>query len=144
MARPALTPLIATLYEMQASSIEPRLKKLGIGWTTFQLLSAVRGAGSEASQAEIARRLGITAATLSESVTEHVGKGLLSQNAGIGDRRVKVLKLTAKADRVLTEVMDILQETERKMTEGIGEQTLKTCASTLEKCLGNLDNLSGS
>ena len=80
MAQHLIGTRIAAIYERQAEWLEPRLADLGVSWATFQLLTTVAGAGEEASQIEVARRLGVTAATLSESVQGHVGRGLLKQS----------------------------------------------------------------
>ena len=58
---------VATLYELQSAWLEPKLKEMGVRWTTFQLLATIFGAGDDARQAEVARRLGVSPATLSES-----------------------------------------------------------------------------
>ncbi|MBS1706327.1 MAG: winged helix-turn-helix transcriptional regulator [Armatimonadetes bacterium] len=139
MADLTFTPRIANLYELQAALVEPKLKKLGIGWTTFQLLSAVHGAGTEASQAEVARRLGVTPATLSESVTQHVEKGLLEQTKNSSDKRLKVLVLTKKATKVLSQVMNLLEDVEKVMVSGVGENTGASALKALDKMAKNLE-----
>lgn len=135
-----LGPLVATLYELQSVYLEPKLKAVGIRWTTFQLLAAVLGAGDEASQAEIARRLGVAPATLSEAVHNHVRLGLLTQEAADGDRRKKILKLTALGKRKMSGVAVHVQELERLLTGTLSSEVLRQTEAALEKMVTNLEN----
>lgn len=134
-----LSPRIATLYELQAAYMEPKLKAMGISWTTFQMLSAVFGAGGAASQAEIARRLGVTPATLSEAVQTLSKKGFLSQAPSDADRRVKLLKLTAKANKSLQEITKVAQEAEQIAVAGLNDAKLRKALTLLDKCVANLE-----
>lgn len=139
MADLAFSSRISALYELQAALIEPQLKAIGINWTTFQLLSAVHGAGDEASQAEVARRLGVTPATLSETVTAHEAKGLLKRSASSTDKRVKILQLTAKSAKMLDKVLTIVNDVEEKMLNGIGVAPRDAAGKTLDRCISNLE-----
>ncbi len=134
-----LGPRVATLYELQAIYLEPQLKALGVSWSSFQLLSAVQGVGSNASQAEIARRLCVTAATMSEAVSQHVHLGLLERVGKDGDRRVKLLKLTPHSRELMGKVKTVIQEMEQVIIRGLAAQTVERCAATLDKAITSLE-----
>ena len=68
---------VAAIYELQSAWLEPRLRAIEVSWTTFQLFSAIQAAGGKSSQVAVARRLGVTPATLSETVFAHVQNGLM-------------------------------------------------------------------
>jgi len=136
-----LGPLIATIYELQSAWLEPRLKSAGIRWTTFQLLATILGAGDDASQAEVARRLAVSPATLSESVQIHVEKGLITQEAAPKDRRKKVLRLTAAGKKKMSSVGKHVQELETQLTQGISPKDLQLIETSLGKIAENIEKL---
>lgn len=132
-------PRVAALYQLQEAVLEPRLKEFGIGMNTFQLLTAIRGAGEHASQNEVARRLGVTPATLSESVTSHVKRGFIRQEPSEYDKRVKVLVLTARAQEILGRVLATLEEIEELMIRSLSDSQRIAFEKILDRCLGNLE-----
>lgn len=131
---------VAAVYELQSAWLEPRLRDIGVNWTTFQLLTTVTTAGKRASQVEVARRLGVTAATLSESVYAHVQKGLLEQVHSRHDRRVKVLQLTEKAKVLMRQIRKLVSESETVMTAGLSPAQNEDLSTALDHVLVNLEN----
>lgn len=141
MSESQIGPLIATIYELQSAWLEPRLKQSGMRWTTFQLLAAVMGAGEEASQAEIARRLAVAPATLSESVQAHVQAGYLIQGSSPGDRRKKVLHLTPAAKKKMQEVGRHVREYEGMIAAALTAKEQSDLGGLLEKLVEKLERL---
>ena len=141
MSETQIGPLIATIYELQSAWLEPKLKQAGIRWTTFQLLATVMAAGDNASQAEVARRLAVAPATLSESVQAHVVKGLLTQEPSKRDRRKKVLHLTPEAKRKMTIVAKHVQDLESRLVKAVSPRDLASTEKSLEKIVENLESL---
>lgn len=139
MSNEQLGARVATLYELQSAWLEPKLLEYGIRWITFQLLATIIGAGDLASQAEVARRLGVAPATLSESVAHHVEDGFIQQVPSKKDKRVKVLKLTPQAKRVMTKVTKLIQDCEASMCAGVKEREAKIVARTLDQMIENLE-----
>ncbi|MBS1714019.1 MAG: winged helix-turn-helix transcriptional regulator [Armatimonadetes bacterium] len=131
-------PRVAAVYEVQSAWLEPRLRKIGVSWGTFQLLSAVSGSGQNASQIEVAKRLGVTAATLSESVYSHVQRGLLEQAASRKDRRVKVLRLTDSAKTLMRQIRKYVNESETVLSHGLTEKETTQLVALLDKVLDNV------
>ncbi len=140
MAETMLIPRIAALYELQSAYLEPRLKKLGISLSTFQLLAVVHSSGGEASQIEIARRLGVSPATLSETVHLHIKKGLLEQVVSSEDRRVKILKLTKSSSSKLKDVRKLLDNLEEIMLKDVSGSTFRSALAVLDLALANVEN----
>ena len=68
----------ALLTELLSNALEPSLRKFGLTPAVFDLLTAVHANEAGISQAELARRLRVSAPTLSEAVHSAVVKGLLS------------------------------------------------------------------
>lgn len=130
---------IAAVYELQSAWLEPKLRKMGISWTTFQLLSAVAGAGRNASQVEVARRIGVTPATLSETVFGHVNKGFLEQVSSTRDRRVKVLQLTDQAKTLMRQIKRHVADSEALAVQGLSERDSATLARLLDRVMANFE-----
>lgn len=138
-----LGPRIAAIYELQSAWLEPRLRALGLRWTTFQLLTAVAAAGGRAPQVEIAQRLGVTPATLSETVRSHLESGLLVQVAHPDDRRVRLLELTPRACEIMDYLRECIAEFDGLLVEGMSEQEVTDTVSALDKALGKLHSRLG-
>ena len=138
MAETVLIPRIAVLYELQSSYLEPKLKKLGMSLNTFHLLMAIQNSG-EGSQIEIARRLGVSPATLSETVSGHINKGLLEQVVSKKDRRVKFLRLTKSSNNKLKDVRKLLTGLENLMLDGIGNSKLRETVAILDTAIENIE-----
>ena len=134
-----LIPRIAALYELQSAYLEPKLKKLGISLSTFQLLAVVHSSGEGASQIDIARRLGISPATLSETVQTHIRKGLLEQTTSKQDRRVKLLRLTKSSNSKLKDVRKLLNDLEEIMLEDVSGSTFRSALSVLDLAIQNVE-----
>ncbi|MBS1707776.1 MAG: MarR family transcriptional regulator [Armatimonadetes bacterium] len=134
-----LGPRVASVYELQSAWMSPRLRTLGVSWTTFQLLASVHAAGDQASQVEVAKRIGVSPATLSESVRDHVAKGLIEQVASEGDRRVKILRLTKKATKIYGEIAALVQECEEIMVRGLSAKDVESSAKTLDQMIQKLE-----
>lgn len=130
---------VASLYEVQSAWLEPKLQSIGVRWTTFQLLATIMGAGQDASQAEVARRLGVAPATLSESVQLHVKDNLLQQVPSKKDKRKKILELTPKGIQLMMQIRGFVQECEKVMTAGLSGQEAALCAKVIDQMAENLE-----
>ena len=134
-----LGPRVATVYELQSAWLEPRLKALGVRWTTFQLLVTIIACGENATQADIARRLGVAPATLCESVQAHVAAGIVTQSPS-KDKRVKLLGLTANGKALTKKIGDLVGQVERLASAGLAERDNQVCANVLDAMITNLEN----
>ena len=126
------------LGELIAQSIQPTLELLQVSFSTFELLSAVYASGPETPQAEIARRLGITAPSLTEAVIGAVKSGLVTQHDAPHDARSKTLQLTEKGKKVLQEILKSVNEAEESLVKGIQPQDLKVAVTVLKTANRNL------
>jgi DNA-binding MarR family transcriptional regulator len=132
--------LIASVHEAMASRLEPQLEELGVSWTSFQLLAAVHGAEGKIAQAEIAHRLGVAPATLSESVQGHLKHGTLIQVGSEIDRRVKHLELTKFGKEKFAEIFRLVAATEKEMLTGIPAAERKAVEKVLTRVVQNLES----
>ena len=139
MARQLIGPRVAAIYEMQSALLDPHLKRLGISWTTFQLLSAVMEEGGHASQIAVARSLGVAPATMSESVQAHIEKGYLNRTASPKDGRVKLLSLTERSISIMDEIRTVLRSTEDRLSQGLSDDECNFVVAELDRVLANLE-----
>jgi DNA-binding MarR family transcriptional regulator len=119
--------------------MEPRLRELGISWATFQLLTTVANIGPKASQIEVARRLGITAASLSEAVQAHVARGLIEQIPHPKDKRIRILRLTPASQQIVSSIKDLVLKSETAMTKGLSAAEVASASAVLDRVLVNLE-----
>jgi len=139
MAAAYLAPRIAAIYELQASLLEPRLAELKLSWAGFQLLAAA-AANEGAPQAELADRLGVSPATISEAIGSQIKHGWLAREGSKGDRRAKVVKLTPEGRVVLQTVLKELKQLDKSMLQGIEDSKLKSAIETLDMAIENLNS----
>jgi len=118
--------------------MEPQLERAGLTLSSFELLSAIRSSGGKASQADIARRLGITPPSLSEAVRYASQKGLIEQVADPEDKRLKRLRLTAAGRKSVHVVLAAIQETENAAFADFDPAKIEASISLLREINRNL------
>lgn len=131
---------IAILSDVVSEQVEAGLREKGFSLSTFQLLSAIKASEANITQAELAQRLGITAASLCESLKTASSKGLVQQKASETDRRAKRVLLTPSGQRLINETLERLENVNLRMLHGIGAGELAAVEAVLAKCIDNLAN----
>jgi MarR family transcriptional regulator, organic hydroperoxide resistance regulator len=129
----SLSGQAALMNELMTLAIEPRCQEAGITLGTFELLTAVRAAGSRATQASIARRLGITPPSLTEALRNAVQSGLVEQVPNPRDSRSKGVKLTEKGSKALRKVMSAVNQAERALVEHVSSEELRVALAVLKR-----------
>ncbi|MBX3117733.1 MAG: winged helix-turn-helix transcriptional regulator [Fimbriimonadaceae bacterium] len=137
-AQQNLAAQVAILSELVSEQVEGGLRKQGHSLSTFQLLSAIKASETNITQAELAQRMGITAASLCEALKTASNKGLVEQKPSDTDRRAKRVSLTKQGNRLISETLVHLDNVNLKMLHGIGSSDLKQTERILSKCIGNL------
>lgn len=123
---------------MLAAALEPELAAANVSLATFDLLSAVRGSGGKATQADVARRLGVTPPTLSESVKAAVTRGLLEQVPDPDDGRLKRLRLTKEGGRTLDIILEGITRVDEAMLKGLDPKEVALAKQVLRQAVRNL------
>jgi len=131
LAQDSLTAQAVLLNELLAAAMEPALQANGLKPGTFDLLSTIHAAGPDATQAEIARRLGIKPPSLTEALQGL--RKLVDQVASEKDNRVKHLKLTAEGRRALTASLRSVEAISNAIVAGIAKDQLQTAIEVLKK-----------
>ena len=136
--RDSLTAQAGLLGELMTAVTRPVLESMGVTLATFEVLSAVKAGSGNLPQAELARRLGVSAPTLCEAVHIASERGLLVQKAHPTDSRAKVLSLTPKGSRIVNEVLKRVNQAEAEMVLGIGDTELTLTVDVLRRINRNL------
>ncbi len=123
----------ALVAELMDAALDQRLKAHGIGHRTFELLSAIKAAGGRTSQAEIAKRLGIKAPSLTEAVQPLIANGLVDQCSVEGDQRAKRLTLTPEGERKVAVALKEIDRIDRAISAELDTNQLKVTLGTLRK-----------
>jgi DNA-binding MarR family transcriptional regulator len=126
------------LVELMTAAITPDLEKAGLSLAVFELLSAVQASGRSASQIAIARRLGISAPSLSEAIRGAVTRGFLTQSVSKEDARVKEISLTPKGKKALTGVLAAVGRVETDLRASADPEQLESAVDLLRRLNGNL------
>jgi DNA-binding MarR family transcriptional regulator len=128
----------ATLTEVVSEAMAPVLAAASLTQSAFDLLVTVRTAGGVVSQAEIARRLGITPPTLTEAVRHLSASGWILQRSDLSDRRVKTISLTSAGSRRLNRILETLDQLEENLVDGIPAEEIAKVNAILKKAARNL------
>lgn len=133
-----LAAICAIVNELVAAYLQPTLREVGLNQGTFEVLSAIHATGGQGAQIDIARRLGITAPSLSEAVKLAVRDGLVRQIADPSDARRKRLGLTGKGRRAVARVLEAVQEAERHLIQDVDPAALRSARATLKQAARSL------
>ncbi|QAY77176.1 MarR family winged helix-turn-helix transcriptional regulator [Sphingosinicella sp. BN140058] len=97
------------------------LRPLGIQATQLTLMSAIAAAGESGQpMGRIADILAIDAATLSRNLKLLDKAGLVAISRHEGDRRVRIVRLTAEGDRVLRASYPLWQQAQAAVVASLG------------------------
>jgi len=134
----------ALVAELMDAALEKALQSHGISHRTFELLSAIKAAGGQVAQAEVARRLGITPPSLTEGLRPLVKSGLVSQQLVPSDNRVKRLQLTELGEAKLALALHEIAAIDRAITAELDGNQLKIALGALRRAARVLVRLSSS
>jgi len=119
------------LSELVDFAIAPRLGELGLSHRTFALLGAVRATDGTCSQADLARRLGITPPSLTEALQAAARNGFVEQSADAKDGRAKRVSLTPKGRTTLSRAAAAIVEVEAQLVEALPGDAYRNAVTTL-------------
>ncbi|WP_111732879.1 MarR family transcriptional regulator [Roseovarius amoyensis] len=94
------------------------------------------------TQVELARTLGIEAATLVRLLDGLEGAGLIERRPSAADRRAKTLHLTEAACPLIVRMEEISAASRAEILEGISQQDLRIATKVLSRIAARLEILS--
>ncbi|MDP2653455.1 MAG: MarR family transcriptional regulator [Candidatus Omnitrophota bacterium] len=122
---------IALLYNLLNARIEEYLGPFGLSAAKFNVLMTVEHQrdGRGISQVDISKHLIVSPANMTKLLDKLEDEALVTRSALEGDRRVKIVRTTAKGEKLLDQVwpgyLKILHELGSKMQAGKQSQTAK-------------------
>ena len=95
--------------------------------------------GDTVNQTELAGRIGVEQQTLGRVLRDLESAGVITRVSGDGDRRAKVIRLTAAAEPLMRKINAIQDRVRAQLLNGISRRELEACMGVFAKILSNID-----
>jgi MarR family transcriptional regulator for hemolysin len=95
--------------------------------------------GDTVNQTELAERIGVEQQTLGRVLRDLESAGVITRVSGDGDRRAKVIRLTAAAEPLMRKINAIQNRVRAQLLNGISRRELEGCMAVFAKILSNID-----
>jgi MarR family transcriptional regulator for hemolysin len=95
--------------------------------------------GDTVNQTELADRIGVEQQTLGRVLRDLESAGVIKRVSGDGDRRAKVIRLTAAAEPLMRKINAITDRVRAQLLSGISRRELEACMGVFAKILSNID-----
>ena len=128
--------LIARRYRTRLNEV---LRRVGQSQARWDALFWISVSGGEATQSELAERMGVEGPTLVTMLHKLEQEGLVERHKLEGDRRAKTIRLTAGAEQVLAEIAGLSGPFRDDLLAEIPDEDLKICLSVFDRIMGRLD-----
>ena len=120
------------------TKLDERLSPLGLTQARWLVLMHLSRMGGEAPQKELAFIVGVEGPTLVRVLDGLERMGLVQRLGVEGDKRARLIRLTPKADSVISDIMRIGVKLRGEALAGISDAELESFFRVLEIILGNL------
>jgi MarR family transcriptional regulator for hemolysin len=135
-----------TIYEISRewrALLDQRLRPLGLSNSRWMALKSVQFFGGQASQKEIAESMGVEGPTLVRALDQLEKDGWVRRRVSDQDRRVKLVSLLPKADRLLESITRVCFEVEKEVLGEFEEKELALCHGILLRMRSRIYGLNG-
>lgn len=129
---------LARLVRVWRALIDHRLKPLDLTQTHWVTLHNIHQLPPEQSQIQLAKAIGIEQPSLVRTLDQLEEKGLISRHTCASDRRAKRIRLTAKAEPLISQMEDVIRKTREEILVGIEPQALKLLGDTIKQLEQNI------
>ncbi len=130
---------LALIYNFITDEMTTYLSKYELTPGKFNILLAVKqGGGQGMSQVEVSKRLIVTPSNMTKLIDKLERDGLVTRSALAGDRRVNILKITAKGVKLLDSAWEGYNDHLKSLISSLDINQQKAVSSLLVKWLGNL------
>ena len=120
------------------TKLDERLSPLGLTQARWLVLMHLSRMDGEALQKELAFIVGVEGPTLVRVLDGLERLGLVQRLGVEGDKRARLIRLTPKADSVISDIMRIGIKLRGEALAGISDAELESFFRVLETILGNL------
>ena len=120
------------------TKLDERLSPLGLTQARWLVLIYLSRMGGESLQKELAFIVGVEGPTLVRVLDGLERIGLVQRLGVEGDKRARLIRLTPKADSVISDIMRIGIKLRGEALAGISDEDLESFFRVLEAILANL------
>jgi len=120
------------------TKLDERLSPLGLTQARWLVLMHLSRMGGESLQKELAFVVGVEGPTLVRVLDGLERIGLVQRLGVEGDKRARLIRLTPKADSVISDIMRIGIKLRGEALAGISDEDLESFFRVLEAILANL------
>jgi len=123
----------ALLYNILNQRMTAYLKDYHLNPGKLNILVAIRHHGKKEGlrQVEISKHLILTPSNMTKMIDKLEKEGLVTRSALAGDRRVNIIQISDKAEKLLNSLWDGLQKVMKEMLEDLGSAKQKKLADSL-------------
>ena len=138
---PPLGSDLARLVRIWRALIDHRLKPLELTQTHWVTLHNIHQLPPDQSQIQLAKAIGIEQPSLVRTLDQLEEKGLISRQTCASDRRAKRIKLTEKAEPLISEMEAVINKTRAEILHGISAEELEQLITLIAKLEHNIIEL---
>lgn len=132
---------LARLVRVWRALIDHRLKPLELTQTHWVTLHNIHQLPPDQSQIQLAKAIGIEQPSLVRTLDQLEDKGLISRQTCPSDRRAKRIKLTEKAEPIITEMEAVISKTRGEILAGISPDELEMLVGLIARLEQNIHEL---
>jgi len=134
-----ILPTISKVQRLLSICLESEIKQHDLTLAEFRIVGILMGEEKGYSQKELAKKLGISAPSLSVSIANLENKHWIERITDAQDLRIKRSKIAASVD--FAEIAGVITALEKQATAGISQKDLKTTQAVLNKIIVNINSL---
>ena len=137
-ARRPLGMRMAMVVRQWRATIDPALRDTGITQSSWTVLMQLQQLGDNVSVSELAEVQGIELPPLMRTLAQLETQGLIARTTSPYDKRIRLLKLTAKGCALLEKITQVIEACQLRATESIPAEDLQKFSATLSQLACNL------
>ena len=124
-----------------SARLDKILAKVNLNISKFNILMIIKhiGAKDGIQQNEISKRLLVTASNITKLLDKLENEGMITRNEKKGDKRVKLIKITKNASKLLDNIWTEYNSEIENITKSINKKELKTLETMLFKWLKEIN-----
>lgn len=134
---------IGILWSQISSKLDSILSKNNLNISKFNILMIIKhfGKNDGVQQNEISKRLLVTASNITKLLDKLEKEGLITRNNKIGDKRVKLIKITENASKLLDLSWPPFKNELKNLTQNISSENKSVLNSLLNGWLSDLNKI---
>lgn len=137
-ARRPLGMRMAMVVRQWRATIDHALRDTGITQSSWTVLMQLQQLGDNVSVSELAEVQGIELPPLMRTLAQLETQGLIARTTSPYDKRIRLLKLTAKGCALLEKITQVIEACQLRATESIPAEDLQKFSATLSQLACNL------